>query len=392
MANEDLKVALVYDWVDTTFGGAEKVLQNLHQIFPQAPLYTSIYNSQKANWAKSLNIKTTFLQKLPHFFCNHKILALLLPIAFESLDFSDFDLIISVSSGPAKGIITKADQLHINYCLTPPRYLYTHKKRYLDDFKLAKLPLVNKLIAWNLEYLKWWDLAAGSRPDVYIPISEVVADRIRQIYNRQVERVVYPPVGSVRFSGLSHQTRDTQDDRSGINSFPDLSINGYYLVVSRLVPYKKIDVAIRACEKLDKKLIIVGEGEDKSRLQSVSKSDMTIFAGNLSDKDVAHLYQGATGLLMVGEEDFGITGLEALSTGIPVVVNKSSGVAELIIDGKHGVHLNDESVQSLIEAIKKLEKIKFNKKELKNQATDYTSEKFKKRFSQMSMMLYDRWS
>lgn len=365
MVKKTPKVALVYDWIDTPHGGAERVLQNLHQLYPQAPIFTSIYNPDQAKWAADIQITPSFLQKLPRFARDHKKLALALPIAFESFDLSEYDLVISVSSGPAKGVITSPDQLHINYCLTPPRYLYTHRQRYLHKFSIF-----SGLVNWLLRYLKWWDLAASSRPDVYIPISKVVEKRIKDIYQRRVGEVVYPPV-SIK-GWIPDQVGNDSGDKSG-----------YYLVVSRLVGYKKVDVAIKACQELGRKLIIVGEGEEKSRLQKLSKSGSLKFVGSVDEQELANLYNGACGLIMVGEEDFGITGLESLAAGVPVLINQNSGVAELIEDQVAGVHLADESVTELKAGILKLEKLTINKKKLIATANQYIQEKFKQQIKAM---------
>lgn len=371
MKQKDLKVALVYDWVDTRFGGAEQVLVNLHQIFPQAPLYTSIYNPDKALWAKDLKVIPSFLQKLPKIFFNHKLLVFLLGLAFESFDFSDFDLVISVSSGPAKAVITTPEQLHINYCLTPPRYLFTHKDRYQSSFFIFRMPIFKQIFNLGIRYLKWWDISVSSRPDQIIPISQVVKKRVETIYKRKTADIIYPPVEIIS---------NTSDQQS----------KDFYLVVSRLVPYKKIDVAIKACDQLNKKLIIIGEGEQRKKLERMSSNKIK-FLGNVSSQRLSDLYNQARALIMVGEEDFGITGLEALSFGVPVLVNKSSGVAELILNSTMGVHLPDEEVKSLKESILKLEQKKFDKKILKRQAKKFGQKNFKQNFYQQCMMMYDNY-
>jgi len=360
-----LKIALVYDWIDTPYGGAEKVLMALQEIFPQAVLFTSIYSPTNAPWAKNFLIKTSFLQKFP--FRSFRIFtSLFMPLAFESLDLSAFNVIISVSSGPAKGVITRPDQLHINYCLTPPRYLFTHKKRYFQSIKYSQLPILKTLIDNMINYLTWWDLAASSRPDVYVPISRVVRKRIEKNYHRQTEAVIYPPVYMPKSSTIT----------------PAKSAD-YYLVVARLVGYKKVDVAIKACEQLHRKLVIVGTGSELHKLQMLAKSSNTIFVGNIGNDKLTKLYNQARALIMVGEEDFGITGLEALAMGVPVIVNTHSGVAELIEDGLQGVHLSDESVGSLITAIKKVETINFDPKKLQHQSQTYQLAVFKQQFKQL---------
>lgn len=390
------RVALVYDWVDTKYGGAEKVLLNLHQIFPDAPLFTSIFDPDQADWAKDFQVRVSFLQKFPKILRNHKLLIFLMGLAFESFDFSQFDLIISVSSGPAKGIITTPDQFHINYCLTPPRYLYSHRQRYLNQIKFGKLWIIDKLTNWSLNYLCWWDTVASSRPDIYIPISQVVKKRVEDIYQRKCAEVIYPPLVPLSLGSSSstsadrHLTLNQRDDLLDLNSLSNKSKNlDYYLVVCRLVDYKRVDVAIKACESLGRKLIIVGKGEQKKRLQSISKSAMTIFVDSVTQEKLAKLYSQAKALIMVGAEDFGITGLEAMSYGVPVLVNQSSGVAELITDGQMGIHLIDENVSVLKKAIIRLESISFDRSKLRERAEQFDQENFKHTFYHRCMMLYD---
>lgn len=366
MSLQNKKIALVYDRVNTPHGGAEKVLLALHQLFPDAPLYTSVANLNKAKWAKIFDVKTSFVQSLPFAKNNHRLLAWMMPLAFESLDLSAFDIVISVTSAEAKGIITRADQLHICYLLTPTRYLYSHKKHYQDN--LTNWLFIKSFARKFLSYLRWWDQAAASRPDVLIPISKLVAARTYQYYHRKTQPVVYPPVEVISKKNNVSKPTEMQGE--------------YYLVVSRLVSYKRIDLAIRACHQLHKKLLIVGSGPDHQKLNKLKKelqANQVHFLGNVSSKKIAELYQKCIALVLPGQEDFGVTILEALSYGKPVIIQKNSGVSELITHQTHGVLLSNETVNAVVTAITQLENSTFDRRKLIGVAKKLTTKQFQEK-------------
>jgi glycosyltransferase involved in cell wall biosynthesis len=360
-----MKIAFVYDWLTTQYGGAEQVLLALHEFFPDAPLFTSVYDPRQATWAQEFQVKTSWLQKIPGLKNNHRLLGLFLPLAFEGLDLSDFDVVISITSFAAKGIITKTDQLHVCYLLTPPRYLYSHQHEYLG--KWEKIPILNQIVRWSLNYLRWWDLAAASRPDVIIPISNLVANRVKKYYGRECSPVIYPPVT------LPQPSSQLESRISNLDN--------YYLIISRLVSYKKINLAIQACNQLGRNLIIVGDGPEKKSLEKLASKKIKLL-GSVPNSQLQNLYNGCVALIMPGEEDFGITGLEALAYGKPVVVYHQSGVAEIIKNRQHGVHLIAQSVNSLIKAIEQLEATKFIKADLMKQAEKFSTYHFQYQFKQ----------
>jgi glycosyltransferase involved in cell wall biosynthesis len=267
-----VKVALVYDRLNK-WGGAERVLLTLHKLFPLAPLYTSVYDRKKAPWADVFNVRTSFLQKLP-FAMNHELFAALMPLVFESFNFDEFDLVISVTSEAAKGIITKPQTKHICYCLTPTRYLWSGYDEY---FKNPLLRLISKPAVW---YLKFWDKIAAQRPDAFIAISKEIQLRIKKYYGRQ-SSLVYPPVTfDARKWNLEVRTLKLEN-RSLIHpqissvkglasSFKPQASKDYFLIVSRLVPYKKIDLAIKTFNKLKLPLKIIGTGAEMKRLKAMA--------------------------------------------------------------------------------------------------------------------------
>lgn len=363
-----LKVALVYDRVNTPYGGAEKVLLALHQAFPNAPLYTSVYH-QRARWAKVFKIKTSFLQKIPFANKFHRFFAPLMPLAFESLDFSKYNIIISITSAEAKGIITKPDQLHICYMLTPTRYLYSHKTHYRQTHWPFKIPILNFFSCKLFDYLTWWDQTAAHRPDIIIPISSLVKDRVEQYYHRLANEVIYPPIDP-------NELKPVEDiEKYRPYYLPDK----YCLVISRLVPYKRIDLAIQACQRLNKNLVIIGEGPQEKELKNIS-SNNTYFLGNVTTTQRQAIISQAKVLLMPGLEDFGITAMEAILSDTPVILHKKSGVSELFTNEPVALYINQLSINAIIKAIKNLENSKFKFTALKKKLRKYAINDFTRRF------------
>ena len=370
---QNSKIAIVYDWIDK-WGGVERVLLTLHEMFPEADFYTSYFDSDKASWAKDLKIKTSFIQKLPRFIRENRIVSLpLYPYAFESFDFSGYDIVVSVTSSFAKGIITKPETLHICYLLTPTRFLWSHKESYLSSVtKKVLIPYINKL--------KRWDRIAAQRPDRIISISQTVADRCTKYYGRE-SKVMYPPFD------ISHWTRIKSEIRNSkfqINSkFKTLNIKpNFFLVVSRLEPYKKVDLVIDVFKTLGEvptgrrphrfgtikkiNLVIVGDGSEKSRLRKLAGENIE-FLSELADEELALLYSQANALIMPQEEDFGYVSLEAQFFGCPVIAYNKGGARETIIEGKTGIFFGQQTEEALSKAIKRFDMIKY---ELKRSAIE----------------------
>ncbi len=358
------KVALIYDRVNTPYGGAEKVLLAIHEVFPDAPLYTSVYDAKKAPWAAVFEVKTSFLQKIPFAARFHRSLSLFMPLAFESFDLSAYDLIISITSAEAKGVLTKPNQLHICYLLTPTRYLWSHTEEYQKNILTGWL---RKII---FRYLRWWDEAAALRPDFYIPISQLIAERTQQYYHRPTEQHLYPTVG---LTASPPEHRDIKKPES----LPD----EYYLIVSRLVPYKKIDLAIEVCKRLNRNLVIIGNGPDLQRLQQIAGGKSSIvFLNAIHEDQLAAYYYHAKAFLAPAEEDFGITVLEAQRLGIPVIVFNKSGGAETVEEGVSGIHFSEHTPQALMEAIHFLESRKWVSGKIQETVVQYSEQSFKDQF------------
>lgn len=351
-----MKIALVYDRVNK-WGGAEQILLALHQMFPDVFLFTSVLDLKNALWVKEFkNIKTSFLQKIPWARVRHEYLGTFMPIVFESFDFSEFDLVISVTSEAAKGIIVKPPTKHISIILTPTRYLWNAYDIY---FKNQLLKFISKPF---VHYLRNWDIIASKRPDQVIAISEEVKNRIKYFYERD-SKVIYPPVNFKKLEAYRKKNILKKD---------------YYLLVSRLVPYKKVDVAIKAFNKMGKKLIIVGGGMSKKRLEKISNKNI-MFKGIVDTKELVQLYQEAKALVMPQEEDFGIVSIESQFFNTPVISFKKGGSLDTVINGKTGIFFEKQTAESLIKAIKRFEKMNFLEQDLLYNAKKYSQDVFKKR-------------
>ncbi|HVZ58193.1 MAG TPA: glycosyltransferase [Patescibacteria group bacterium] len=349
-----MKVALVYDRVNK-WGGAERVLLALHELFPQAPLYTSVYSAKKAGWADVFVVKPSFLQRIPFAKTAHEWFALLMPCVFESFTFAEYDLVISVTSEAAKGILTMPSTLHICYCLTPTRYLWSGHNDYFPSF------LLSRLASLAVAYLRTWDKVASFRPDFFIAISEEVRTRIKNYYGRD-SVVIHPPVDLF----ASQPVKKNKGE--------------YYLIVARLVPYKRVDLAIKACTRLGLPLKVVGIGSEFKRLRKIAGPTVE-FLGAVSDEELINLYQHATALLFPGLEDFGIVMVEALGFGKPVIAFGKGGALDIVEDGVTGVLFPTQTIKDMIEAIQKSQTISFQPSILRRKAEFFAKEQFKHRLS-----------
>lgn len=347
-----MRTALVYDRVNK-WGGAERVLLAFHEIFPEAPLFTSVYDAKNAPWARAFpKIHTSFLQKIPFAKGNHELFPFLMPIAFESFSFDDYELVISVTSEAAKGIITKPGTRHVCYLLTPTRYLWSGYAGYFNNpvLRFFSKPVIN--------YLRSWDKIAAERPDTVIAISTEVQRRIRKYYNRNSE-VVFPPL-----------TLET----GRVNS----KEGKYYLVVSRLVPYKKVGLVVKAFNKLKYPLVIVGKGSEEIKLRLTAISPNTKFVGQVTDSELQNYYAGCKALIFPQNEDFGLTAVEAQAFAKPVIAYRAGGALDSVIEGETGIFFNDQNWRSLYDAVKKFEKLKFDSKIIIRNAQRFAEDRFRK--------------
>jgi glycosyltransferase involved in cell wall biosynthesis len=354
-----LKVAIVHDWL-VGLGGAERVVQSMLNLFPDADLYTSVYDPSKLGLFKGRKVHTTFLQKWPLAKKKHQLYAALRPLAFESFDFKGYDLVISSSSAEAKGVITPTETLHVSYIHTPIRYYWSGYEEYFDNPGFGLLnPLIRLFMPRMVKRLRVWDYAAAHRPDFLIANSKTVQARIKKYYKRE-SRVINPPVQVAKF-----KTNQVEKAKEG----------GYYLVVSRLVPYKRIDLAVKACSKTGRPLIVAGKGPELNNLKKIAGKSVT-FIENPDEKKVIELYHGAKAFIFSADEDFGITPVEAMAAGLPVICFGHGGATETVINGKTGVYHDKQTVESLLGAIEKFEASNFSHSEIINRALEFSEAKF----------------
>jgi glycosyltransferase involved in cell wall biosynthesis len=336
------KIAIVHDWL-TVAGGAEVVIAELHKLFPKAPIYTSVYNPEALPGLKTLDIRTTYLQeKLPKKLrYRHTLWPTLRAKAFRKLDLSEFDVIISSSSAEAKAVRkTRPDQIHIAYIHTPIRYYWSHYEEFRKEFKFgAFTPFIRPIIPMMVKRMRKLDLESIKDIDVIIANSEVTQQRIKQYYKR-ASTVIHPPVDVERF------TPPPKTERRG------------YILWGRHVPYKRFDLAVEAANQLQVPLTIVGSGPDTERLKKLAGPTVK-FVGRVSDKELVHLAQTAKGFLFPNEEDFGISAVEALAAGTPVIAYAKGGALDIVQDGETGVLFKEQTVASLVAAIKRFETLSF---------------------------------
>lgn len=319
-----MRIAFVHEYLNQ-FGGAERMLASLCELFPRAPIYTLLYDERSTKGLfKDRTIRTSFLQHMPFAKAKHTWYPLLMPLAIEQFDFSNFDLVVSVSASFAKGVVTKPGTRHICYCLTPPRFLWDSSQKFVEDFGFPAP--IKKMILPFISYLRIWDHHASRRVDEFWTISEFIGSRIQKYYNRS-SVLIYPPVEVSKFSTSSE-------------------LGNYFLMVGRLVSYKKFDVAIEAFNRLGLPLKIAGVGPEQKRLQKMAERNIE-FLGNVNDDQLASLYSRARALVFPQEEDFGIVPLEAMASGRPVIAYRSGGTLETVIEGETGMFFDDQSPETL---------------------------------------------
>ncbi len=355
-----LKVALVHDYLNQ-YGGAERVLEELHTLFPSAPVYTSMYWPEKMSATiRGLDIRTSFMQRLPLVTRNHQPFLLLYPLAFESFDLSGYDVVISNSSAFCKGVITPPGTLHISYCLTPMRWVWNYHA-YVERERLGTAARL--VLPAAISQLRSWDVATAQNVDRFLAISRTVAARIRKYYRRD-STVIYPPVNCDAFALTSERGED------------------YYLFVSRLIPYKRIDVAVDAFTRLGIPLKIVGSGgRDLAALKGRAGRNVE-FVGRVSDAELKQLYARCRALVFPGEEDFGIAPLEANASGRPVIAYAGGGALDTVVDGRTGVLFGEQQVECLIQAVRRTEDTAWDSRELRAHAKRFDSQVFRDQMRQ----------
>ncbi|HUD20745.1 MAG TPA: glycosyltransferase [Candidatus Saccharimonadales bacterium] len=353
-----IRLALVHDFF-TQWGGGERVLKYFSEIWPDAPIYLIAYDKKLTDeFLPGRKIIPSFIQKFPGIPKAFKYYLSFMPKAIESFDLSGYDVVLSDSSAYAKGAITYAPTKHICYLHTPTRYLTSDKEEYLENAPVP-LPLIGKpFVKMLLKRIERWDLLASKRPDFLICNSEYIAERTRKFYHREPDMVLWPPVDTQKFN-ISDQ------------------IDNYWLILGRAEPYKRTDLAILAANQLGLKLKIVGGGTKMEELKKIAGSTVE-FLGRVSDDELAGLYSHAIGFIHPQKEDAGMTALEAMASGRPVIAYGVGGALESIVAGVTGEFFQEQTVESLVEVLKNFDIKKYDPQKIRAHALKFDKEIFKK--------------
>ncbi|HET91386.1 MAG TPA: glycosyltransferase family 4 protein [Chloroflexi bacterium] len=353
-----MHLALVHDWLNQ-LGGAENVLEALVEVFPHAPVYTSMYWRQvmPASY-RAWDVRPTWMDRLPGIYRRHQLYLPLYPLAFTRLDLSAYDLVLSNKSGFCHGVQTGA-AFHICYCLTPTRYVwefdaYAARESLPSPLKTLLRPLI--------ALLRRWDYRAAQRVDRFVAISREIQERIQRYYHRE-SSIIYPPVDVDRYTPASRP-------------------EDYYLIVSRLIPYKRVDLALRAFNELGLPLVIAGDGRDRDALQAMAGPNVT-FLGYVPDADLPHLLAHCKAFIFPGREDFGIAPLEAQAAGRPVIAFGAGGALDTVVEGETGVFFHEPTPAALIEAVRAFDPDGIDPLACRANAERFTASVFKEQLSQL---------
>lgn len=366
----NLRVAIVHFWhINRT--GAERVLESIADIFPQADIFMMVMNPASIHPSlKKHKITTSFLQKFPGVRRYHRKLMPLFPLAQEQFQLDDYDLVISSEAGPAKGVLTRPSTCHICYCHTPMRYVWDMSHHYRSSAPFGRLG--RALYSISSHYMRLWDYASAARVDYFVASSRNSAARIRKYYRREAN-VIYPPVDVAAFS-------------------PSAAREDFYLVVGRLVSYKRVDLAIAACNHLSRRLVVIGQGEQMQALRRMAGPTIS-FLGSQSDEVVREHYRSCRSLLFPGEEDIGLTPIEAQASGRPVIAYGRGGARETVIgfeasngfhpDKSTGIFFAEQSVNAMVEAMRSFEAVEsqFSPSFIRAQALRFDAAEFKRQFA-----------
>jgi glycosyltransferase involved in cell wall biosynthesis len=350
-----MKVAIVHDYL-SQFGGAERVVSEMARIFRDAPIYTSIFHPEMT-WPEfnHYRVFTSWLQNVPGSKRYFKLLLPLYPIVFEQMYFENYDVVISSASSFAKGINVSPDVIHICYCHAPTRFLWSFDD-YLNRQGIGTWS--RNFLRPVIDALQHWDLRAARKPDYFLANSSVVKQRIARIYGRDAQ-VIHPPVNVHRFE-VAHKSEN------------------FYLIVSRLLSYKRIDIAIEAFNRLGLPLVIVGDGPDRGYLERLAKSNVT-FTGYLNDTKVLDYFYRCRAFVFPGEEDFGIAPLEANACGKPVIAYRAGGTLDTVINGESGLFFDEQNAESLVNAVQDSQKVAWDPDGIRIHAESFCPENFQQK-------------
>lgn len=354
-----MRIALVHDYLNQ-YGGAERVLEALHDIYPSAPVYTSIYEprAMPASY-KRWDIRTSFMQRLPRVGMMHQLYLPLYPTAFETFDLSAYDVVLSSSSAFAKGVITEASTLHVCYCHSPMRFAWNYHDYVRGERMAGKAA---RILPLALNYVRLWDEVSAGRVDAYIANSQLVARRIKKRYGRTAT-VINPPVDTSLYTPRLDGAR-----------------GDYFLIVSRMIPYKRVDLAIDAFNKLGLPLKVVGKGRQEAALRARAKPNIQ-FIGSVSDAHLKELYAGCKAFIFPGIEDFGISPLEAQASGRPVIAFGGGGALETVLPGVTGEFFKEQSASALAGIVASFDDKDYDPAAIRRHAEQFDVRVFKRRIA-----------
>lgn len=348
------KVAIVCDWL-TNLGGAERVVEQMHKAFPQAPIFTSLYRSEKLPAFKDADVRTSWLQKVPGAKRKHQLFLPLFPMVFEGFDLSEYDIILSSSFACAKGVITNTNQVHICYCHNPTRYFWDESHQFWDRYSMPRL--AKWFGKFFLHDLRVWDRVAAERPDYYLANSSFVQKRLQKYYRKEAE-VLHPGIE--------------------LGEYEQLERGDFYLAVGRLTAQKHFDLVVESFNELKLPLKIVGMGPALDELKCLNKSEHTEFLGFVSDEELQNLYGTAKALVFPQAEDFGIVPIEAQAQGCPVIAYGYGGALETVYAGEDGgSFFTEQSVNCLVTAVQDFEKMESDSVPIRKQALAFAADNFR---------------
>ena len=350
-----MRIALVHDYLNQ-YGGAERVLEEFHALWPDAPVYTSIYDpSRMPDRYRGWDIRVSGLDRVPFARRKHQALLFMLPQVFEAFDLDDYDLVISSSSGFAHGVLTLPETLHICYCHSPPRFLWDyHNYARREGLGGAARLLVEQA----LPRLRAWDRVTADRADAWIATSRLVSARIERFYNKG--SAIIPPPAPVHGFDVAREPGD------------------YFLLLMRLVGWKRPDIAVEACTRLGLPLVVAGEGRERKRLQRLAGPSVT-FVGHADDAQIKGLLAGCKALILPSEEDFGLTPLEAMATGRPVIAYGHGGVLDTVVPGRTGAFFEQQTTDAVAEALMAFDPSHYNARDIRGHAEQFDSARFRAR-------------
>jgi len=349
-----MKLAIVHEWL-TGLGGAERCLKVFTELWPDAPIFVPVYNEDNfAHWFPPERIHTSFLQNWPRALKYYRHYLPFMPKAVESYDLRGYDVVLSSSHCCAGGCIPNKGAVHVSYCYTPMRYVWDLRETYVSHMG----PVTRAVFQSQVPRLQRWDVKRSKRVTHFVPISETIRERIRRIYNRD-GKVIYPPVRDKLFLPCEPGEKEN-----------------YFLVLSRLVSYKRLDIAVEACTRLKKRLIVAGDGGDLDRLKSIA-GDTVEFIGFVKEEDVPGLVARAKAVMHPSLEDFGIVPCEAACAGTPTIAYGVGGAGETVIDGETGVLFMDQTADSMVEAIERFDKSRFDITTLRTQGEKFSEDRFR---------------